>query len=177
LKARSAAHSSIVRRERILLELKNCFDSRTCDRCKEAINLKRSLLAAVFALVTTWVVAQDDPITARKMLMRTQGGQAALAVKMIRGDEPFDSIKAETVLKTFLETAQKFGDLFPENSQDTLASSTIWTDRAGFNAALAKFSEDVRANQQMTKSLDEFRGAINVIGKDCDACHDRYRTR
>ncbi len=131
------------------------------------------------AILATGAFAQSDPIAARKALMKAQGDQSRIATRMLRGEAPFDPAAAEGVFKNFLETGEKFGALFPENSRtgDTRAAAAIWTDRAGFDAALAKFIKDVKDNSAKTKSLDDFKVAMSVVGGNCGSCHEKFRTR
>ena len=52
-----------------------------------------SALAAAFSVA----LAQDDPIPARQALMKSNGQQAALGAKMVKGEEPFDLAKAKAI--------------------------------------------------------------------------------
>ena len=138
--------------------------------------LLRTVMALSMLAAATAAFAQSDPIAARKALMKAQDDQARIAVRMMRGDAPFDTAKADAVFKAFADTTEKFGTLFPDNSK-TKAAPAIWTDRAGFNAAIAKFTKDVNDNRAKTKTLDEFKVAIGAVGSNCNACHDKYRAK
>lgn len=144
------------------------------------------VIAVTLALVAagaTGVLAQSgstaDPIAARTALMKTQGDQTKIAVRMVKGEEPFDAQKAAAVFAAYISTTEKFGALFPENSKtgDTRAAPAIWTDRAGFDAALAEFTEDVKANQGKTGTLDEFKTALSAVTSNCGSCHETYRIK
>jgi cytochrome c556 len=141
--------------------------------------LLRTMMAVSLLVAATAALAQSDPIAARKALMKTQNDQARVAVRMVRGEDPFDATKADAAFKAFLDTTEKFGTLFPENSKtgDTKAAPAIWTDRAGFDAALAKFTKDVTDNRTKTKTLDDFKVAINAVGSNCGSCHEKYRVK
>ena len=141
--------------------------------------LLRTVMALSMLAAATAAFAQSDPIAARKALMKAQDDQARIAVRMMRGDAPFDTAKADAVFKAFADTTEKFGTMFPDNSKtgDTKAAPAIWTDRAGFNAAIAKFTKDVNDNRTKTKTLDEFKVAIGAVGSNCNACHDKYRAK
>src|SRR5436190_97423 len=70
--------------------------------------MKRLVIAAAFAaLGITAVVAQSDPIAARKAVMKENGAQAKIAGDMVKGTEPFDLAKAHKVLTTFAGTVGK----------------------------------------------------------------------
>ena len=139
--------------------------------------MKQLLLVTALAVAATAVIAEGDPIAARKALMKVQGEQAVVGVRMLRERDPFEPAKAEGVYRAFLETTQKFGALFPDNSKtgDTKASPKIWEDRKGFEAALAKFTQDVVANKDKTKTLDEFKTGFNAVAANCQNCHEVYR--
>jgi cytochrome c556 len=141
--------------------------------------LLRTVMAVSMFAAATAALAQSDPIAARKALMKAQDEQTRIAVRMMRGDAPFEAAKAEAVFKAFADTTEKFGTLFPDNSKtgDTKAVPAIWTDRAGFNAAIAKFTKDVNDNRAKTKTLDEFKVAIGAVGGNCNSCHDKYRAK
>lgn len=141
--------------------------------------LLRTVMALSMLAAATAAFAQSDPIAARKALMKAQDDQARIAVRMMRGDAPFDPAKADAVFKAFADTTERFGALFPDNSKtgDTKAGPAIWTDRDGFNAAIAKFTKDVNDNRAKTKTLDDFKVAIGAVGSNCGSCHDKYRAK
>ena len=110
--------------------------------------MKRVVLAvAVFALGVTAVVAQSDPIAARKALMKENGDQSRIAREMIDGKQPFNLGAAKKVLATFAETHDKAKALWPDTSKagDTASLPAIWENKADFDAKLAKFSADAKA--------------------------------
>ena len=68
--------------------------------------ISRTVLAVIaVTLGVTAVTAQQDPIAARKALMKANGEQAAIGSKMSKGEEPFDLAKAKKVLATFQDAA------------------------------------------------------------------------
>ncbi|MBN8965657.1 MAG: cytochrome c [Rhizobiales bacterium] len=70
--------------------------------------IKHVLLAsAIGALGITAVLAQNDPIAARKALMKDNGAQSRIASEMISGKQPFDLAKAKNVLTTFATVSEK----------------------------------------------------------------------
>ncbi len=105
--------------------------------------MKRIVLAvAMVALGVTAVVAQSDPIAARKALMKENGKQSRIAREMIEGKQPFDLAKAKTVLANFAAASDKGKNLWPDNSKsgDTASLPAIWENKADFDAKLAKLS-------------------------------------
>ena len=143
--------------------------------------MKRIVLAvAVVAFGVTAVVAQSDPIAARKALMKENGKQSGVARAMIEGKEPFDLAKAKTVLATFAAVSEKGKNLWPDNSKsggDTASLPAIWENKADFEAKLAKLSADAKAKDAGVKDLDSFKAAMGDIGKDCGGCHNTYRKK
>src|SRR5665213_4634473 len=92
--------------------------------------MKRLVLAvAIAALGVTAVLAQSDPIAARKQLMKDNGAQSKVARDMIDGKEPYDNAKAQKVLAIFAAAHDKGKNLWPDNSKtggDTASLPAIW---------------------------------------------------
>jgi cytochrome c556 len=136
-------------------------------------------LAALAASVgATAVLAQQDPLAARKALMKGNGQQAGMMVRMTKGEVPFEAAKVTAAFDQWAETAAKFPSLFPANAKDgeTRALPAIWTERAKFEAEVAKFAKDVADNRaKAVASLDGLKSAMAAIGKDCGSCHETFR--
>jgi cytochrome c556 len=141
----------------------------------------RVLIAvAAVAVGATTVIAQQDAIAARKALMKATGGQAAVASKMIKGEEPFDLAKAKTVFTTFEENAAKMPALFPPNSKEggeTTAAPKIWEAKADFDARFTKFGADAKAAGAKVTDLDSLKTAFGDVAKNCGGCHNDYRVK
>jgi cytochrome c556 len=148
------------------------------------------MIRAVFAVVAialgvTAAIAQQDPIAARKALMKANVDQAKIAVAMIKGEAPFDLEKAHKVFATFEDAAAKAPALFPENSTDQptaddpySASPDIWQNLEDFKARFAKFGADAKAADASVKDLESFKAAFANIGKNnCGGCHEKYRLK
>jgi cytochrome c556 len=152
--------------------------------------MKRTVfVVAAVALGMTVAVAQQDPIAARKTLMKANGDAAKTAGAMIKGDTPFDPAAVHKIFATFENAATKMPDLFPASSKpgDTSADSDpfsanpkIWDDDnlADIKARFTKFGNDAKAADASVKDLDGFKAALGDIGKnDCGACHQLYRLK
>jgi cytochrome c556 len=141
--------------------------------------MKRIVLAvAMIAAGLTAVVAQSDPIAARKALMKGNNDNASNLVKITRGAAPYDAAKVNAAFAQWAETAQKFPALFPENSKtggNTRATSKIWQTRSDFDAKVAEFAKAVADNRDKAKNVDELKVALGAVGKTCDGCHEQYR--
>jgi cytochrome c556 len=143
--------------------------------------------AAVIALGVSAAIAQQDPIAARKALMKANGDAAKTAGAMIKSDAPFDLAAAHKIFAAFEDAAAKMPALFPASSKpgDTSADSDpfsaspkIWDDdnMADLKARFVKFGDDAKAADGSVKDLDSFKAALGDIGKsDCGACHQLYR--
>ena len=132
-----------------------------------------ALLAPVFAQ------AGDDPIEQREEVMEATRDAIKPLGAMVKGEKAFDAATVQASLETFRHTADTFGGLFPEGSETgggTEAKSTIWSDRAGFNNALADFGQAVdMAMEANPQSVEELKPVLGSISKACKACHDGYR--
>jgi cytochrome c556 len=142
--------------------------------------IRRILLAsAIGSLGITAVLAQSDPIAARKALMKENGAQSRVASEMIAGKQPFDLAKAKNVLKTFAAVSEKSKSLYPESSKtgDTAALPAVWENKADFDAKLVKLGTDAKAAEGKVTDLDSFKAVMGEVGKDCGGCHRTYRKR
>jgi cytochrome c556 len=135
-------------------------------------------VVAIAAFGATAVVAQQDLIAARQALMKANGRNAGAVVKMIKGENPYDAAKVKAAFDQWDDTAAKLPTLFPDNSKDgdTKALPAIWTERAKFEAAVAKFKKDVDDNRAKAMSgLDGLKVALGAVGKNCNDCHEAFR--
>jgi cytochrome c556 len=142
--------------------------------------MKRIVLAAALAAFgVTAVIAQSDPIAARKAIMKENGNQSRISREMIEGKQPFDLAAAHKALATFAGTADKVKALFPDSSKsgDTAALPAIWENKADFDAKMAKLSSDAKDKDATVKDLDSFKAAIGEVGKNCGGCHNSYRKK
>jgi cytochrome c556 len=136
---------------------------------------------AIIALCAGVAIAQQDPIAARKALMKTNGDQAKIGASMAKGETPFDIEKAKKVFASFEDAAAKAPSLFPDNSKtggDTAADPKIWENIDDFKARFAKFGTDAKDAIAKVSDLDSFKAAFGGIGKnDCGGCHEKYRIK
>jgi cytochrome c556 len=146
--------------------------------------VKSRYLVAALALLTTSaaVIAQPaDPIAARQALMKGNGKDIGAALKMIKGEEPFDAAKAQMIFANMNAVAMKFGNYFPANSQtggDTEAAPAIWTKPADFKTALVKFQTDTAAaTAAKPATLDAFKAAFGPVAGNCRSCHESFRIK
>jgi cytochrome c556 len=143
--------------------------------------IRTVFVIAAVALGVTAAIAQQDPIAARKALMKSNGDAAKAAGAMIKGDTPFDLAAAQKIFATFADAAAKMPSLYPAGSaaaDDFSPSPKVWEDMADFKARFAKFGDDAKAAGSSVKDLDSFKAAVGDIGKnDCGGCHQIYRLK
>ena len=135
---------------------------------------------AVVALGTTVVLAQQDPIAARKALMKANGQGAGALAKMLKGEAPFDPAVAKKAFASFEDAAAKMPTLFPDNSKiggETAASPKIWENMADVKARFVKLGNDSKAADASVKDLDSLKVAFSQLGKNCNDCHELYRLK
>lgn len=147
---------------------------------------KQTLMAAVIgalaagALVggTTIALAQADVVKQRQDNRK----ETAATMRSIKG-----VIDAKGDVKTLVASAAKlkqleiaFVGMFPPGSdKDSKALPTVWSDKAGFQAA-SKASEaayDKLAVAAGSGDLAAATAAFGEIPKTCGACHDKYRAK
>jgi cytochrome c556 len=140
----------------------------------------RSVLAVtVLALGLSTAFAQD-PIAARKALMKATGGQAAQGAKFMKGEEAFDLAKAQAIFAQYQKTGAEGKTLFPDNSKtggETAALPAIWEKKADFEAKLTKFEADAKDAAGKVKDEASFKTAFPEVMKNCGGCHESYRAK
>ena len=136
---------------------------------------RKMVFCALLAITPVFAAfAGDDPREVRHEMMEgVRDGAKALGA-MLKGEAEFDAAAVEQSLATFKHASENFGDLFPEGTEtgyNTEARDTIWSDRDGFNAELAKFGEAVdaaiAANPQ---DLESLKPAAGPVFKACKSC-------
>ena len=135
---------------------------------------------AIAALGATVVLAQQDPIAARKALMKANGQGAGALAKMLKGEAPFDPAVAKKAFASFEDAAAKMPTLFPDNSKiggETAASPKIWENMADVKARFVKLGNDAKAADASVKDLDSLKAAFSQLGKNCNDCHELYRLK
>ncbi|MGO9398406.1 MAG: c-type cytochrome [Xanthobacteraceae bacterium] len=136
---------------------------------------------AVIAACAGVAIAQQDPIAARRALMKANGDQAKVGAAMMKGEAPFDLDKARAIFTAFEEAATKVPSLFPDNSKtggETAADPKIWENMDDFKARLAKLGADAKDAVAKVADLDGFKAAFGNIGKnECGGCHEKYRIK
>jgi len=142
--------------------------------------IRTVLAVAVLAFGATALVAQSDPIAARRALMKANGDQSKIATDMLEAKRPFNLDEAKKVFAAFAEAGEKAPALFPDTSKtggDTAALPAIWENKADFEAKLAKFAREAKAAADATKDFDSFKVQVTEVRKNCGGCHQPYRKK
>ena len=143
--------------------------------------IRTLFVIAAIALGVSIAIAQQDPIAARKALMKANGDQAKIGVAMMKGEAPFDIDKVHKIFAAWEDAAAKMPSLFPANSKtggDTAADPKIWTSMDDVKARFAKLGADAKDAAAKVTDLDSFKAAFGSIGKnDCGGCHEHYRVK
>ncbi|HEY6383614.1 MAG TPA: cytochrome c [Pseudolabrys sp.] len=137
-------------------------------------------VVAVTAIGASAVLAQQDPIAARKALMKANGQSAGALAKMVKGEAPFDADAAKKAFATFEDAAAKMPNLFPDNSKtggETAAAPKIWEDTADFKARFVKLGNDAKAATASVKDVDSLKAAFSAMANNCNGCHEVYRLK
>lgn len=139
--------------------------------------IRIALAAAIAVSAATAVVAQGDPIAARKGLMKEVGGANRTVTELLDGKQTWDVAKAKAALTTMSTSASKMGALFPDSSKsgDTAALPAVWENKADFDAKLVKFGNDAKAAADKTTDLATFKAAVGDVRQNCGGCHKLYR--
>jgi cytochrome c556 len=128
------------------------------------------------AIGATASLAQQDPIAARKALMKANGGLS----KMVKGEASFDLDTAKKAFATFEDAAAKMPNLFPPDSKtggETAAKPKIWEDTADFKARFVKLGNDAKTASASVKDLDSLKTTFPALAKNCGGCHELYRIK
>lgn len=139
------------------------------------------LLAVTVAMASAAFAQPADPIATRQALMKQNGKDIGAAMKMIKGEEPFDAAKALAIFTSMNSVAMKFGNHFPATSKtggETEASPAIWDKPAEFKAANVKFQNDTKAAMAAKPAtLDAFKASFGPVAGNCKSCHESFRIK
>ena len=147
-------------------------------------SLKLLLLALGLGLAMPLASAEDDPLTARRALMKEVAGKnAKLGDQLAKGEAPYDAAAAAKAMTAISEVPKKFAKLLPAGTDSDAvakseASPKIWSDMAGFQAAADKLaSASNAAAQAASQGQPQFAAAFGEVFKACKGCHDAYRVK
>jgi len=137
------------------------------------------VLLLVLAFAAPVTSAGDDPAKERHEMMENMGEAAKTLGGMLKGETAFDAALVMDSFSTMQEIGSLVVTLFPEGSyvgEPDTAAEGVWTDRAGFDAAMFNFVSAVDAAVEASpQSLDELKLVSSDVFKGCKACHEEYR--
>ncbi len=140
------------------------------------------MIRAIFVLVAgaigaTTVVAQNDPISIRKGLMKQNNEHHRVIRTMLKAGE-FDAAKVNAAFDQWDDTARQLPKLFPDDSKNDpegRALPAIWENRKDFDTKIAAFAKAVSAGKGKINSAADLKPAFAAVDASCDGCHERYR--
>ena len=143
--------------------------------------MRSAALLLTLALASAGSAAPPSPNDAIKA-RRTAMGNVREAMKvlggMATGEVPFDAAavkkQAGVVGASFKAAQTQFVPGSEKGDLETGARPEIWSDRAGFDAAM-KAAIDAAAALEATTTEAAFKPALGALGKTCKGCHDGYR--
>jgi cytochrome c556 len=142
--------------------------------------MMRTVLAVAALTLSVAAATAQDPIAARKALMKSTGGQAAQGAKFMKGEEPFDLAKAQAIFAQYQKTSTEAPTLFPDNSKaggETAALPAVWEKKPDFDAKLTKLGADAKDAAAKVKDFDSFKAVFPEVQKNCGGCHETYRAK
>src|SRR3712207_666173 len=105
-------------------------------------------LVAFAALLGLTVSANAGPIEDRQELMKAQGQSMKTLGAMAQGESPFDAAVVKEHGEAMAARFEQAKGLFPpgteEGPPETYAKPEVWSDAAGFNAAMDEAVEASR---------------------------------
>ena len=139
---------------------------------------------AIFvASVTLPLAGGHSPVEMREAAMKEVGKSTKLLGEMVKGETAFDAAAANEALTAMAAAVADFGTYFPEGTalageNENAAAETIWTDRAGFDAAVAEFQQDIAAAVEAApQSQDALATSFAAVAQNCKSCHEDYRVK
>lgn len=141
--------------------------------------MKKLFIAVSTAAVLASTSAIADPIADRMASMKNVGAAMGASVAIMKGQAEFDPRVALLSFAAMNTAAIGFEKHFPAGSEtgnDSTAKDTIWSDAAGFKAAVDKFRADTAAAMAAKPAdLDSFKAAFGKVAANCKSCHEAYR--
>jgi cytochrome c556 len=142
--------------------------------------MKRTVLVAtMLALGVSFAIAQD-PIAARRAIMKKNGDEAKVGTAFMKGEAAFDLAKAKAIFAAYADAASKMPSLFPDDSKtggETAALPPIWEKKADFDAKFKKFGEDAKDAADKVTDEASFKTVFPTVQKNCGGCHETYRLK
>lgn len=138
------------------------------------------LSAATLALgLASAAMAETGPIEARQACMKANGKMMKVMVPVIKGQAAYDKAAIDAAISAAEAACAGWANWWGEDTKpggavETEALETVWTDKAGFEAAGGAYMKGMEA---VKASADEasFKAAFPELGKACQSCHEKFR--
>ena len=121
---------------------------------------------------------ETDLVKVRLDAMEDAGRAFKKLAAIAKKQAPYDAAAVKGQAGTILERLNTTSTLFPTGSDKgktkTLAKAEVWTDAAGFDAAM-KASVSAAGALQKAEGEAAFGPAFGSLGASCKACHEKYR--
>lgn len=124
----------------------------------------------------------EDAVKYRQSAMFVMANHFGRIGAMVNGRAPYDAATAAANADVVATMSRLpfigFVDGTPGSGKGG-ASSKIWSDRAGFDAAAKKMQDEIAklASASKANNLDTLKAAFGEVGKTCKGCHDEYRNQ
>ena len=124
--------------------------------------------------------AQSDIVKARQDNRKALSAAGRQVSKLVKENGDLSEIADQANKMAELDKA--FAGMFPPGSDkdpDTLAAPSIWSDRAGFDAANQRATDAALKMAALAKDgkRDALADQLRDLGKTCGECHRAYTTR
>ncbi len=137
-------------------------------------------IAVISALSTASFAGGHLPYEKRQAAMKTVGASTKTLSGYAKGTAPYDAAGATAAFTAMQNAVANLGEMFPEGSEadKSEAGPKIWSDPAGFDAAIVKFQNDIAAAVAAAPaSKDAFMPVFGQVAGNCKACHEGYRVK
>ncbi|MDO9297444.1 cytochrome c [Bradyrhizobium sp.] len=126
----------------------------------------------------------QDAVKAAQDAMKANGKNiGGVLSPMFKGEKPYDQAAVDAALAQLNDTAKKLPAMFPASVKDAKLEGDfsptpkIWSDKAGYDAAVASFAKVITEAKAKIKDLDSLKANFPAIGKECGGCHETYRLK
>ncbi len=126
----------------------------------------------------------QDAVKAAQDAMKANGKNiGGVLSPMFKGEKPYDQAAVDAALAQLNDTAKKLPAMFPASVKDAKwegdfsPSPKIWSDKAGYDAAVASFAKVITEAKAKIKDLDSLKANFPAIGKECGGCHETFRLK
>ena len=135
-----------------------------------------SMAGLAMAAFLGHALAQEDLVAKRQAMMKDNGAQAGVVVKMIKGEAPFDAAAAKAAMEKIAANAAEIPADFAPGSEGGKALPAVWENFAGFEAdAMALKTAAEEAAAAADQGVEALGPAFGAVGQACGTCHQTFR--